>query len=280
MSKQICILSDHNELTELANNLEPYWREQVIICEGLGQNALILASKFEKEGIEAIITTGINVQKMNDNLRIPVVTIPITTYDLICTFEEIKKKSNKIALLQLQHYNSRIPKIAELLKMDITQFLFNHEDEASTSMLKAFDQGFRYFVGGALTCKIAKEYGYEAIPFQIRSDALIRALQNALEITKIRKRERKEVLELHAIFNFAFEGIITSNSQGKIIMINPIAAKLLNINPESTINKKLSDVLSNFKDISIFHKKMEPQVVTIGGNKLVLSCVFFSGKRR
>lgn len=273
MNKQICILSDHDPLTELANNLDPYWEKQVMVCEGLGPDALILAAKLEQEGIEAIVTTKINSQTIYDKLRIPVVIIPVTTYDLICTFEELKKKSNKVAVLQLERNNSRIPKIAELLKLEMVQLIFRNEDEARTNMLKAFEQGFRFFIGGAVTCKLAKELGYEAIPFQITSISLTRALQNALEIAKVRKRERKEVLELHAIFNFAFEGIITSDAQGRINMINPIASKLLNLDPEKTINKNLTEVISKIKDNFDFTRKMEPQVVTIGGNKLVLSCV-------
>lgn len=273
MSKQICILSDHDELTELANNLNPYWQEQVLVCQGLGQDALRLASKLEKDGIEAIVTTKINGHIIYDKLRIPVITIPITTYDLIYTFEELKKKSNKVAVLQLDRVNPRIPKIAELLEVEMVPFLFRNVEDARTSMFRAYDQGFRHFIGGAIACKVGKELGCKVIPFKIRTDTLIHALQNAVEIAKVRRRERKEVLELHAIFNYAFEGIITSDAKGKINMINPTASKLLNVDPEKTINKNLTDVISNIKDSFNYKKEMEPQIISIGGNKLVLSCV-------
>ena len=280
MIKQISILSDHDELTKLANNLPPYWKEQFLVHEVIGQDALTLSAEMEKDGIEAIVTTRIISHTMYDKLRLPVITIPITTYDLIYTFEEIKKKSekiheknNKVAVLQLERLNPRIPKIAELLEVEMVPFLFNTPQEARESMLKAFKQGFRYFVGGAIACRVAKELGCDVVPFKIRSDTLIHALQNAVEIAKVRRRERKEVLELHAIFNFAFEGIITSDSQGKINMMNPTASRLLNVDPEKTINKNLTDVFSTIKDNIDFKKKMEPKVVTVGGNKLVLGCV-------
>lgn len=273
MSKQICILSDHDELTKLANNLDPYWQKQVLVCEGLGQDALTLASKLENDGIQAIVTTKLTSQTICDKLRLPVITIPVTSYDLICTFEELKKKSDKVAVLQWERLNNRIPKIAELLNVEVAPFIFSNEDDARISMLKAFDQGFRFFIGGAIACKLAKEMGCEVVPFQIRSDALIHALQNAVEIAKVRKRERKEVLELHTILNFAFEGIITSDAQGRINMVNPTAAKLLNVDSEKTIGRNLTDVISNIKDNFNYKRKMEPQVVSIAGNKLVMGCV-------
>jgi len=270
---QICILSDHQELTDLANNLNSYWQRQIVVYEAIGHASLVKAIELEKQGIEDIVTTGINVPQLKEKLSISVVAIPITTYDLISTLSEAKRKSDKVALFQFRHPNSRIPEISEILDMKIEQFLFCNEKEATEKMIEAHEKGFSFFVGGALTCNIAHAQGFEAIPFRIRSDALIRALKYTQDLRLIRNRERKKVIELQSIVNFAFEGIMTTDSQGTITMVNPVAAKLLGMEQGKAVGKGLNSLIPNGILNSEMVEIREPDVVTIGGKKLVISCV-------
>jgi len=283
MSKsiRIAILSDQNELTQLTQKLPSPWREQVLVRETAGSDALKIVKELEKDGADVIVTTQIVRTLLLDKISLPAVAIPITTYDLIHTFEEAKKRSSRsgyadqrIAVFQLKRLNPRIPKIAELMGIPIVRFLFHTLEEGRTIMVDAFNQGIRFFVGGSLACEVSKELGCECVPFEIRMDTLVETLQSALEIAESIQQERSELMELHAILNFAFEGIITCDAHGVIRMINPTASRLLNVDPEQTVvQKRLADVAGQLWDISGIGRKTESQIVTIGGNKLIFSRV-------
>lgn len=268
MESKICLISDHDELTNLVKKLDYPWQKNIIIREALGHQAFEIGQALEKNGVEAIITTGVNVQYLKDRLKIPVVAIPITTYDLICTFKEVKKLCNKVALIQLLHSNRRISVVSEILDMEIGEFVFQTEEEMPAKMSEAVSRGFNHFVGGAVTCRTAKKLGYYATPFRIRGDAIAVAIKNAVELIKIRANERREVLELKALIDFAFEGIITTNKQGIIRMINPQASKLLELPMDKALGKNINYLI---KELNI--QRSEPQIVMLLGKKIVVSCV-------
>jgi propionate catabolism operon transcriptional regulator len=77
------------------------------------------------------------------------------------------------------------------------------------------------------------------------NEAIVEAIRQAKHILEVQLKEMEKSQFLKSIIDFAYEGIIGIDVEGKIIAFNPIAAKLVGCNPDEVIGKKINDVIKN-----------------------------------
>ncbi len=243
MDYKISLISTYPELTELARQTVAESNEHVLVAEGILQKALDKVRQHEHEGAEVIITTGLNIEYLRERTATPVVTIPITSYDLICTLHELQHNHERIAIYQYRRSNPRLEKIKQILQIEVMEFVFNDTAEAREKLIEARDLGATIHVAGAQICLLAQEMGLPAIHFEIRREAIIQAIETAKEVAYVRRKEKQGAIRLQAIIDFAYEGIIATDSMGRVTVANPSALKILNMTNQDIVGKPLGNFI-------------------------------------
>lgn len=275
MEYRIGLISTYPELTTLARQVAEEQGEHIEIGEGISLQALDIARQQEAKGIEVIITSGLNVEYLRQRIATPVVAIPITTFDLMCTLEELRHEHERIAVYQYARPNPRLKKIERMLTLNLLEMVFQDAEDARQKLAQAHSMGVTIHVGGALTCSLSQEMGLLAIPFDIRKETVFQAVENAQEVAYVRRKEKREAVRLQAIIDFAYEGIIATDSSGRITVVNPVAQKALKISGQQALGKPLGSLLA-YPALEKVLKTGEPllaEIQNIGENTMVLNCV-------
>lgn len=275
MEYRIGLISTYPELTDLARKVSEEQADGVEIGEGIFGQALDIARQQEAEGIEVIITTGLNVEYLRQRIATPVVSIPVTTFDLMCTLEELRHQHGCIAVYQYARSNPRLKKIERMLNLNLMEMVFQDTEDARLKLAQAQALGVTAHVGGALICNLGQEMGFLALPFEIRKEAVSQAIETAREVAYVRRKEKREAVRLQAIIDFAYEGIIAADTSGRITVVNPVARQALGLEGSQTVGKPLASLV-DYPALEKVLKSGEPilaEIHKIGERTMVLNCV-------
>lgn len=275
MDYRIGLISTYPELTSLARHVSEEYMEKIEIGEGIFLQALEIARQQEANGIEVIITTGMNLRYLRHRIATPIVSIPITAFDLMCTLEKLRHQHKCIAVYQYAKPNPRLKKIERMLELNLLEGVFEDAEDARGKMLQAQAMGATVHVGGALICTLGQEMGLLAVPFEIRKEAVIQAIETAKEVAYVRRKEKRESVRLQAIIDFAYEGIIATDTSGRVTVVNPVALHALGLERDQAAGKPMSSLLG-YPELDKVLKTGEPllaEIKKVGQNTVVLNCV-------
>ncbi len=203
---------------------------------------------------DVICSRGGTADYLKSQLDVPVVDISTTALDLLRTLLPFSKKLGKVAFF---HYLTPMPEVqtvAKALGMEIREYFFHTREEMKARMLQAAAEGVQLGVGGALVTGMRDICGVEGILLEAGEDAVARSLNEALGIARVRRMDRQRHASLVTILDTVTEGIIATDSSNRLTLVNPAAAKLLDISPENALGLDARSVVPNTRTLEVLRK--------------------------
>ena len=210
--------------------------------EGLIQVKKLLA---ENNAIEVIVSRGGTAKLIESSLDVPVIPIEISPFDLIRAIACAKKTGNKIGVIGFGNviYGSR--SLGEYLDADIEELEIVHSDQLPDAIKKAKEKNIEVIVGDAVSAKYGRSQGFNVVRVTSGKEAIVRALREADNLAQVRKKERARTQQFKTILEFAYEGIIAADAEGKITLVNKASEKILSIPKEKLLGKSADVIISD-----------------------------------
>ena len=131
-------------------------------------------------------------------------------------------------------------------QLDIKQYIqeSNEDSAIKRDVERMLADGRRILICGPVTYEYASK-GKECYPYVLGMsensiwDALTRARREAV----IRRREREKAAQLQTLLNCAHEGIIVTDSGGRVTIFNAAAVEALQLSPTQVIGTIVYDIL-------------------------------------
>jgi PAS domain S-box-containing protein len=263
---QITLIAPHMSMLEMARAALGNGHNDIAIEQGLLSEGAGIATSLAAKGTEIIITRGGTASAIKAvKLPVTIVEIPITGFDIIRTVEKAKLYGRHIGAVSFASMLEGIDCLNSILNVDIRRYPINDESEAESQVLQAFHNGADVVIGGFITARVAKEHHF---PFELINsgvEGILQAAQEAKRIAHARNLEKTKTSLFRAVLDYAYEGIISIDSNYHITFFNPIAERITGTNGTNAIGQKITQIWPALNLDQVMHTGKDDlgQILTI-----------------
>ena len=244
MNEKILFISTSRKMTELAKELAKKSDINLHIHSGgILKKGHIYAKQNEKE-YDVIISHGSSAEAIRALVEIPVISIEVTTINVLNTLLQAKKYNNNdntVALIIFKNDNLKeLYMLQSILNIHFELFTYSDQVELKDQINKAIGQGITTLVGiGDCIIEEAAKYKVHAISIECGRKEIGYALEAAKNISDLTNKERELTKRYQNILDHANNGILILDKNNKIITVNTLFEKLLNVKATQIINNSI-----------------------------------------
>jgi PAS domain S-box-containing protein len=252
--------------------------EKIQVVEALLSEAIPLARRLEGQGAEVFVARGGTAMLLRkEGIKAPIVEIHLTSADIVQALTTAKSKARSdspaIAVVAFSNMIQNLLDFLPFLNLKLTCHRLASEEDASRLVEEAIVDGAQVLLGGAITAKIARD---RSLPFVLlrSGEASIRlALEEAQRIVYGRRIEAHRSNELKAMLEYAYEGIIAINSEGRVTIFNPVAQAVTGIRQEEALGGPADQVIPSisFRDVLQSGSQDIGEIVDFGHSKVIVN---------
>ena len=217
------------------------------------------AIQEEKKGTEVIISRGGTARLIKNAVRIPVIDMQLSGYDMIRSLTLASNLKDKTAIVGFSNITSGAQSIIDLLDLPLKVFTVSDSEEVAPLLLKLKNSGFKQIVGDVITMKTSNAYGLNGFLIQSGRESIIKSLEDAKLITGY-LRNKTEIIEVFERFIVKdANNILIIDDENHIIYdhftdfsSNPLSEnELYMLNTDLLINKNLITKIFTIDDCTI-----------------------------
>ncbi|MCX5733382.1 MAG: sigma 54-interacting transcriptional regulator [candidate division NC10 bacterium] len=226
--------------------------DQIEVVEALLSEAIPLARQLEEQGAEVFVARGGTAMLLRRaGIKSPIVEIHLTSADIVQALTEAKNKAHSdhpaIAIVAFPGMIQNLLDFLPLLSLPLACHALTSEEDAPRRVEEAIVAGAQVLLGGAITVKIARDRGVPGVMLQSGEESIRQALEEARRIVYARRIEARRSNELKAMLEYAYEGIIAINSEGRVTVFNPIAQSVTSIRQEKALGGLADEVIPSIR---------------------------------
>lgn len=172
-----------------------------------------------------------------------IVQIQLNSFDIFDALVQCRKlKAKKIALCLHNAEFRNLDSLQELCGASIRMYDIWDEKSAEEAILEAAAEGADTFVGAGTMCGICDRRGLRRVHIHTKHDAVVAAMQEALNAAKTINLERTRSEIINIMLNHNEDGIIAIDDKGRILAINNQAYRVFQL---STVGELIGQPVSS-----------------------------------
>jgi PAS domain S-box-containing protein len=252
--------------------------ERIQVVEALLSEAIPLARRLEGQGAEVFVARGGTALLLRkEGIKTPIVEIHLTSADIVQALTKAKSKARSdnpaIAVVAFPNMIQNLLDFLPFLNLNLICHSLSSEEDASRLVEEAINDGAQVLLGGAITAKIARDRGLPFILLRSGEASIQQALEEAQRIVYARRIEVHRSNELKAMLEYAYEGMIAINSEGKVSIFNPVAQSVTGIRQEEALGRPADQVipLISFRDVLQSGSQDIGEIVDFGHAKVMVN---------
>lgn len=269
MSK-IVLIAPGTHIAKYAHQLKAQLKkpQELEIVNTQMENAINYAKKQFKDNVDVIIARG-NTAKMlkESKLSFPIVTIPITDFEIIDAIKKAQKKVHKptpcIGYIGLEDVISKIRYFLETLNLKVNLYTVENSEDIERSILEAQKDQVDVLIGGIYTCKLLEKKGISHVLLESSLSSVQSAYERAKEVQRNINIQKKKLKEKNIILDSVFDAIISINQKGKITLMNKVAESFFNMRQEEVVGRSYSIIFKE-QEKNIIQKVLTSKEKVLG----------------
>jgi propionate catabolism operon transcriptional regulator len=232
-------------LSRLAHSVlrEYEHRADIVVTDQVFEDALNLARQLEREGeTDLIITAGANATILRPALKLPVVTIKVTGYDVMVALMKARAVSERVGIVT---YRDPIPELEatkSLLKLEVSQRTYQTLADARDCFRSLAAQGYKVIVGSSVVVDLAEQSGIVGI-LAYSQTSIRQAIEDGIEIARISRIESARYDQLNTVLHHLQEAVLAVDSANRITAINPAMERIIGITHPDALGKLLHELV-------------------------------------
>lgn len=239
------------------------------IC--LGETGKVM--EIESDQTDVVIARGFTAASMRTSL--PLIELQVSAFDMMKAVKECVRKYHcrKIAFVGTANMIFGTDSINEVFDgAEIVSRNVRAASELDRVMDELTENGVDAVIGGNSVAECAGRKGIRFVLLQSGKESIYQAVEEAVTAMRFSRKEKEKREYLQAIMDYSFEGIISTDMNGKILSANRFAAEKLK-NGENGKQQGASLIGEHLG-------KYFPELHLDTGSQKVLGRLVSSGKRR
>jgi PAS domain S-box-containing protein len=245
------IIASSGSLITLAQQIALEQNEEVsVACKGL-EAAVFSGREMEETGVEVIVSRGGTSHLLRENLSIPVLSIPMTSQDILRSIQKAATLGNKIVLTTFRSKLGGIDIFEKLFHIKVMQGVYHDTDSLENMLVSAQSQGFEVVIGGGISMRLCKQYGLHGVELETAKETVVSILEDAKNVAASKRLDQEKTQRYSCIIDAASDGIIAIDRNGVVTTMNRSAKKILQISDEDGTGKPVTHYLPNTKVMEV-----------------------------
>ncbi|HSD39658.1 MAG TPA: propionate catabolism operon regulatory protein PrpR [Rhodocyclaceae bacterium] len=272
---RLCVLS-FSRLSQLLESVAVDYanRVELVVENRRFGDALAQAQALIARGdVDVFISAGANGAQLRRQLDHPVVLISPSGFDIMAALVQAARLGSRIGLVTYEAVASELGELSQLLRIELHLRRYTNEHDVEEQVVDLHARGVEVVIGPSLVVETAERCGMDAV-FLYSPESARRALDEAIEVARVRAVEHKRRQQLAAILAKLREGVLAVERDGHVWFANPAMGELLARPAASMQGQPLAAVLPELAQDATL-----AQVFAPGGGALT-GKVFFVGTRR
>jgi transcriptional regulator with PAS, ATPase and Fis domain len=229
MEPMIGMVSSSSNLAELARRVARKVGIQVEVHIGILERAISIGKDLEARGFEVILSRGGTAAILKDNLSIPVLSIPLSAFDLLENVLEAARHGKKIGISVYRDRITGVEIFERLFHVEIKQIIYTTSEKLRAGIQDAKSEGMEVIIGGNLSYEIARQIGLPCMLITSSEETVANMIQEARVVASIRREEKEKMRRMEAILNAVSEGMVAIDKNGTVTIFNKVAEDILGI---------------------------------------------------
>ncbi|MDR3573873.1 MAG: sigma 54-interacting transcriptional regulator [Anaerolineaceae bacterium] len=271
MGAEILLVAPYEKLADIATSLKP--RLDVpfeIIVGNLDENWPDIEAVVQ-QGIKIVCSRGGTAQYLRERLQLPVVEIPVTSFDILHAISMMEKKGyTKLAVATAANI---IVKAEHFERIRDISLRFEPADvnDIPAKVRELVKEGIEAIVGDVYSTREAVKNGIHGQLLESGQESLLYALNDARRALEATKREKAKIQEMEAILNVIDEAVLAINSQGLVTLFNTAAERIFGCSKQQVIGQQVQECLPDSKLENLLQQKEKEKnvLMEIGQRKIV-----------
>jgi PAS domain S-box-containing protein len=236
---------------------------KIQVVQGDLREGLEKAQELLKSGVDVFISRGGTATLLAQELEVPVVEIRVSAMDVLRSMRPLMGTTRHIAVIGFPNICLGLSSMGELLGLQIEELVLQSEAEAKEVVLAAYQRGIRCMVGDTVSVREARALGMVGYLIESGGEAILTALQQAIQLVKVQRKEREQTALFKAVVDSSRDAIIAVDSQGVITVCNSLSESLFGLDAKSVIGKPVSSALLHPALRKVFTQEEHPAVDVI-----------------
>ncbi len=229
----IALIAPYPEMAELAKMLLEQFPKPIAIEVGDLQEGLQKGRGLVEKGVEVIISRGGTAQLLKRELRIPIVEIQVTTYDILGALQRVPNRNQRIGIIGFGNVVYGSDKLADLLDLDLKVFVVQREEDVPGKIEEAKRSAVEIIIGDKVVVSHAHRLGYPSILIESGKESILQAFHEAYRILDVVRSEAQKsqqyvntLNQLRAVLSSVDDHIIILDTNDRIQSCNPAALRI------------------------------------------------------
>ncbi len=216
--------------------------ELTLSTRGL-EDALPAARAMEEQGIEVAVGRRGTAHLLRESLRIPVLSFPHRSLDLLVSLRQASSRGRKILLPVFRRPLSGVEILEEVLGIEILQGLYRDRESLGRAIATGVRRGCAAVVGGGVTQRFAERHGLAFFEIRTSDEDLAATLDNAVSVALAGREQRAVARRYQAVIDAASDGILAFDTAGCAIVANAAACRALRLPGEKILGRAVAELL-------------------------------------
>lgn len=240
---RIGIFASSHSLIERVQILAARQSDQIFInTQGL-DDAIPLARDMVRNGVEIIISRRGTAHMLRENLRIPVLSFPHRSLDILISLRRAADGGRKILLPVFRQEWSGLETLEDLLAIEIVQKVYEDKRSLGGIVDAARREGCDVAVGGSVTQHFAEAMGLRFVEIRTSDEDVAATIEDAKSVAMSARDQKAATRRYRAIIDAASDGIVAVDESGRITTVNAAASGLLKGDPEALIGRPITQLI-------------------------------------
>lgn len=251
MINKICLVATYRELADLARELKQELNLPIDVLEGSLEEGARQALKAEKAGAKVIISRGGTASMIRRHVKIPVVEIRVTGYDVFRSIYPAVGPGRVIGILGYQSAVFGCRPAAEILGISVHEIILEMSgktdwDNVRTQVRHLIDKySVNTFVGDTSVMTHLDFPELDVRLIMSSRESILPAVEDAINLLRVQEEEQKATQRFQAILDFVHDGVLATDEEGSITLLNPVAEKIFHVEQSQVLGQSITKVLKD-----------------------------------
>ena len=272
MSAEILLVAPYPVLGELAEKV----KNQIdisfdIIVGNLDENWDEINSRIG-QGIKVILSRGGTAQYLRERVDIPIVDIPVTSFDILNAISLINHKGfKKIAFITTNNIIVKNEHFSDIMDISLSFEPVKDVRDIPDKVQALIVEGFEAIIGDVFATRHAVSNGICGQLLESGYESLLFGLQQAQQVLDASKTEKARVQRMESILNMITEAVLTIDKQGQVTLYNTAAEKIFGYPKTHVLGRQLGDCIpeSKLAETMKWRKEEKNILIEIKNKKIV-----------
>ena len=183
-------------------------------------HALAYVDSIPIQSFHIILSRGGTALTLRAKTTLPVVSIDISAFDLLCTIRQVQQYSDTFAVVGYRNIVNIANNICEVLKWDRVRIAEINSETAEQVIQELKDSGITMLAGDVLAVDTAAKCGMRATLITSSADSIRKALQDAMAIATEMHRCQEQYLASLLALEHLHDGVLLLDRDGGVCLSN------------------------------------------------------------